>query len=115
MVRKVVFGQTMKPSLQGFLRFKPFDETVDTPLLENGVYRKPILTLGIISGALLTIMAFVLAFVDEESAVAFLALGTAVSTLTAGFEWQAGLRAKPLNQLFVSAVVVLAIMALVHW
>lgn len=100
----------MKFSLIGLVRLKPFEESVDG-VRPGAVYAKSgFFTLAILLGAALNFVAlgFALARHPEE-AIDVLCVAIAVSAVTAGMEWNSGLRARALNQLVVVLVVTLAI------
>ena len=100
----------MRFTLLGLLKAKPFDESSDPPA--GDVYvRSPLLAVLILLGAGLGLAGMYQSATSGslESVVALISLAVAVSSITAGIEWNAGLKARALNQLFWVLVVLIFI------
>ena len=96
----------MKFTLSGLLTLRPFSEG-EGPCPGETYSKSPILTVAIIVNAVLGIIAVILAMagnVDKWFKVASVSI--AISTLIAGFEWHLGLKARSLNQIFASFVLI---------
>ena len=103
----------MRFTLLGLLRAKPFDESSDPPAGDIYV-RSPLLAVLIVLGAGLCLAGMYQAATggSSETVVVLIALAVAVSAITAGIEWNAGLKARALNQLFWVLVVLILIAGL---
>jgi hypothetical protein len=94
----------MKISIAGLARLKPFDEKQDHSIAGSVYAGSVILKVGVISSVFLAAAALLAAVQGSVHASNIVALAVAVSALTAGMEWHAGLRARALNQLFVTVL-----------
>lgn len=104
----------MKISIHGLLRLKPFDESADGLCHEKEYRRSPLMAAGIVIGAALAVLSLILVIVGSEWGLKVLLLAVAVSAVTAGFEWHAGMKARALNQLFMVGIIMLAMLPLNH-
>ena len=95
----------MKINLPGLLQLKPFDESADALIAGKTYAASPALAAGVVISALLGVLALGLQFFGHESAMPVLGLCIGVSAVTAGLEWHVNLKARALNQLFVTLVV----------
>lgn len=85
-------------SWSGFLLFKPFDESN-----ENHDYiQNPLMAVGVVASFLFTMLGMVLIFRGHPEGLKVYLVGLSASSVTAGLEWQAGMRARALNQLYVA-------------
>lgn len=94
----------MKFSLRGLVRLQPFDESPDVDRAGAIYANSRLMALGVIGSFLLAVIALVLTIMASPFAWPALAIGVGVSAVTAGLEWNAGLRARSLNQLFVTGL-----------
>ncbi len=99
----------MKYSLRGLLQLKPFDDTADSRAAGPIYASSPLLAAGIVISASLGILSLGLLLFGHESAITVLGLSIATSAVTSGLEWHAGLKARALNQIFVTVVLVSSI------
>lgn len=90
----------MKFSVAGALRLKPFDESADGVRHREQYARSPLLAIGVIGAFAFAIAGLFLAIAAHSQAMNAVLLAIALSSLTAGLEWHAGMRARALNQLF---------------
>jgi len=102
----------MRFDRSGLLRLKPFDESEDAAKAGSIYATSAVLTIGVVTSAVLALVALLLALTKNDVALLMLAVATAASGITAGFEWNAGLRARALNQLFCTVVAVSAVAVL---
>jgi hypothetical protein len=94
----------MKFQLAGLVRMKPFDESTDATRADAVYGKTSVLSVGVIMSALLSLVALFLALVHAAFAFPAVGLAVAVSALTAGLEWNAGLKARAANQLFATVL-----------
>ena len=92
----------MKFSVRGLMRLKPFDELEDVQMAGRIYAESWIFTVGIVASAILAIVGLILSVLGSEMAMSVLVGAVIVSTLLAGIEWSSGLRARALNQLYVT-------------
>ena len=106
----------MKFSLPGLLRLKPFDESDDIKLAGSLYMSKFILGVGVVISAFLALISAGFAISGSPYAFSLICLAAGISAIVAGFEWNVGLRARPLNQLFITAIILggLAILGEMH-
>ena len=102
----------MKMSLAGLLVLKPFDESLDAPIAGKVYSNSTLLTIGVVWAFILAAAALILVIVKHTGALEVLAVAVAVSAVTSGMEWNAGLRARALNQLLITVLVAIGIVAI---
>jgi hypothetical protein len=90
----------MKFSVAGALRLKPFDESADGLRHGERYSRAPLLAAGVIAAFVFAIAGLILAMAGHSQAMNVLLLAIALSAITSGIEWHAGMCARALNQLF---------------
>lgn len=102
----------MKIRIGQMLKLKPFDETDD--LLQAGAFYAStrLHMICVVCSAALAVSALMLAILGLAGSLVTLAIAVALSAVTAGLEWNAGLRARALNQLFTTVIVTLCIAVL---
>jgi len=64
---------------------------------------------GVVGSPALALLALGLTLLANAQAASVLAMAVGISAITAGLEWNAGLKARALNQLFAALVVALLI------
>lgn len=92
----------MRVSIAGLIRLKPFDESADAGRAGKMYANDKLMAVGVIASFLLAVIALALTITVNRFALPVLGIGVGVSAITAGFEWNAGLRARSLNQLFAT-------------
>lgn len=105
---------SVRISLRGLLRLKPFDESRDCAFAEEDFSPSPTLDVLVNASTLTAIAA--LAFVllgHYGDATTMLACSLGLTAICAGAEWHAGLRAHAMNHLF-STVLYVYIFSLVR-
>lgn len=102
----------MKFSWSGALRMKPFDETADAALAGKTYAMSATLSVLVVVAAMLSLAALVLVLFEHPAALSTLGAAVAVTAVTSGVEWSAGLKARALNQLFAAVVVVAVVSVL---
>jgi hypothetical protein len=96
----------MKFSLIGCLRLKPFDEEADASIAGSVYWGSGFLSTAIAVNAFLSIGALLLAvFGMPDASIKVSLLVLAISSVVSGLEWNAGLKARALNQLFSTALI----------
>lgn len=103
----------MRFDRSGLIRLKPFDESEDAAQAGSIYATSAVLTIGVVASAVLALVALLLALTKNDIAPLMLAVAAAASGITAGFEWNAGLKARALNQL-CSTVVVVSVIAMLN-
>lgn len=99
----------MRFSFTGLLKLKPFDESDDAKRETELFATNNLLALGVLASFLLALCALGLTLTGSHLAWFALSSAAAVSAITAGLEWNAGLHARALNQLFITVIVVIGI------
>lgn len=94
----------MKFSPKGLWRLKPFVE--DGEIAEKAYAQNGLIQMGIIASFLLSVIALVLVLAQSDFGWPVVGLAIAASSVTSGLEWNAGLKARALNQLFTNVLMV---------
>jgi hypothetical protein len=94
----------VKITITGLLALKPFDEAAESARAGSTYANSVILTVGVVSSAALAFAAVAMALTGHRQAMLVIGVAIGVSAITTGFEWNAGLRARALNQLFGTVV-----------
>lgn len=94
----------MRISIVGLMRLKPFDESADADRAGAMYANDRFMALGVIVSFVFAVIALVLTITASRFAWPALAIGVGVSAVTARLEWNAGLRARSLNQLFATVL-----------
>lgn len=102
----------MKFTIAGLFKLKPFDEEAEAELAQEKYKGSRVLRLSVGVTAAMAVCGLMLTVLESQAAmrVTFAAVGA--SAVTAGMEWNAGLRARALNQLFVTVVFALFVAAM---
>jgi hypothetical protein len=103
----------MKFTWVGLTRLKPFDETDDRVSYADGTKLPSVLAYLVILAAFLAFAALTLAIAGHvKTTLSVGLLAIAASAVTAGVEWNAGMKARALNQLIPALVLLLLIVLL---
>lgn len=103
----------MKFSWIGLVRFQPFDEECDSASYGEGSRIPLVLPLLVVASAFLVVAGLLLALAGYPlTASPILLVAAATSAVTAGVEWNAGMKARALNQLFVAVLAVCLLVVL---
>ncbi len=95
----------MKFSLRGLLYLKPFDESDDIKRA-GGIYESRfILGAGVVISAFLALVSIALAVSSSPHAFSLICLAAGTSAIVAGLEWNSGLKARALNHLFMTVII----------
>lgn len=100
----------LKFSVNGLLRLKPFDEEPEARRASLIYVSSLAWSLIVVLSGVLTLSALVMVILNHPRAIQVFALAVGVSAVVAGFEWHAGLRARPLNQLIGTVVISLILL-----
>lgn len=103
----------MKISLAGFLKFKPFDEASDGVDYEERYANSRALSIGIVLSFSVAFVGLLLAIIGHEAAIDTVLIAVGISAVVSGMEWHSGLRARALNQLFVTVLCVVGTLTIV--
>ncbi|MBK4736137.1 hypothetical protein [Noviherbaspirillum pedocola] len=95
----------MKLRLRDALRLKPFDESAESGSAMFVYYSSPSLMVGAVVTVLLAVAAAGLAIAGFSQAMDTIYAGLGVGAITTGLEWNAGLKARSLNHLFLVLLV----------
>ena len=88
----------MRISIAGLMRLKPFDESADPDGAEAMYANDRLMACSVVGSFVLVAIALVLTIAASRFAWVALAVGVGASAVTAGLEWNAGLRARSLNR-----------------
>lgn len=97
-----------------WLLLKPFDESQELAQISRVYDQGGVLAAAIIASALASCAGLVLAAVGSSWGLAVIGVAISASAVTAGLEWNAGLKARALNQLF-SACLSAGLYAFISW
>lgn len=99
----------MKLRLRDCLRLKPFDESEETGSALLAYYRSPLLMVAAVATGLLAVAAAGLALAGFPQTVDTLYAGVGTAAITSGLEWNAGLKARAMNHLFLVLIMLAAL------
>ena len=96
----------IKFSLLGCLKLKPFDEEEDARIAGSVYWSSGFLSTAIAVNAFLSVGALLfVVFGMSDASIKVSLLVLAISSVVSGLEWNAGLKARALNQLFSTALI----------
>lgn len=91
----------MKTRFRDWLRLRPFDESAESDGALGAYSQSPLLMVAAVATVLLAVAAAGLAIAGFPQAFDTIRASIAAGAVTAGLEWNAGLKARALNHMFM--------------